>query len=82
MNEEQSADLTHHLEKELKELEVEEEKTRWNFDNIISSNRDLLLVSEGLNSDDAQSKLFCEFIAAATVFASKDLKDKVSNTYT
>jgi hypothetical protein len=79
MNEEQSADLTHHLEKELKELEVEEEKTRWNFDNIISSNRDLLLVSEGLNSDDAQTKSFCEFIAAATVFASKDLKDKVSN---
>ena len=79
MNEEQNFDLKNHLESELKELEIVEENTRWKFDNIISSNRDLLLVSDGLNSDDAQTKSFCEFIAAATVFASKDFKDKVSN---
>jgi hypothetical protein len=79
MNNEQSIDLDNHLETELKELENLEKNATWDYDNLIAASKvDLQLVSEGLNSDDAQTKAFCEFFAAASVFASKDYKDKLS----
>jgi hypothetical protein len=65
MNNEQSIDLDNHLETVLKELENLEKNATWDYDNLIAASKvDLQLVSEGLNSDDAQTKAFCEFFAA------------------
>ena len=78
--EEQSIILRNHLENELKELEIVEEKTRWKLDNIIAASNHELLVTVDQNAlkDDQQTKSFCEFIAAASIFSSADFKDKVS----